>query len=222
MKTQLLKTLIKNGLYKHSVYSKNEIILRSKCYSQSIYFIKEGIVKIMQITNEGEEIVPVLLSTGQVFGNDVIYGDFYSSYTSESLCENTSIYEFEINDIQLTINKDITFHKDLLSLLKEEHQQTEKRIKSLRIRSAEERLIQTFIEFYYKFKIPSNTTEHVFIRSPLTQNELAAYTRTSRVTTNNIINHLKNKSLIEYHNRDIVLKKAFFKYYKNISSRDIV
>ncbi len=218
MKTQLLNTLVEKGLYKCSNYTLNETILKCKCYSNSIYLIKEGIVKIMQITYEGEEIVPVLLTKGQVFGNDAIYGEFYTTYKSESAHENTLIYEFSIADIRATVRNNITFHKDLLLLLKEEHYQAERRIKSLRIRSAEERLILTFIEFFNKFKHPSSTEEQAFIKSPLTQDELASYIRTSRVTTNQIINLLKSKSLIEYNNKEIVLKKDFFTYYKKTSN----
>ncbi|MEW7281169.1 Crp/Fnr family transcriptional regulator [Aquimarina sp. 2201CG1-2-11] len=222
MKTQLLNTLVEKGLYKCSNYTLNETILKCKCYSDSIYLIKEGIVKILQITDEGEEIVPVLLTKGQVFGNDAIYGEFYTTYESESVHQNTIIYEFSITDIRAIVKNNMTLHKDLLLLLKEEHHQAERRIQNLRTRSAEDRLILTFIEFFNKFKDPSSTEDEVYIKSPLTQNELAGYIRTSRVTTNQILNILKSKSLIEYSNKDIVLKKGFFTYYKETSSRYMV
>ncbi|MDY8135771.1 Crp/Fnr family transcriptional regulator [Aquimarina sp. 2201CG5-10] len=214
MKTTLLNLLIKQDKYVSTFYKQNEIILENRSFFEKIYFIIEGSVKITHITDTGEEIIPMILTKGQIFGADIIYGNFYASFTYKAMNERTILYEFDIRDVKKAIGKDIGLYKDLLLLLKEEYTELEKRIKVLSIRSAEQRFIETLMEFWEKFESSSSDTENVLIDSPFNQNELSDYIRTSRVTTNCIINKFRNKSLLRYRNKRIVIKKGAFDFFE--------
>ncbi len=218
MNLELLDILIKKEKYTCKFYKQNEIIKNNKCFSEKIYLIKEGVVKICSMTTNGEEIIPVLLAKNQIFGADIIFGNTYSLFYSESLSSKTKIYEFEINDIYNIIKNNNSLYKDLLCILDLEYSELEKRIKTLQIRSTELRLINAIIEFKEKFEYSSDfLNETIIINSPFNQDELANYIRTSRVTTNNLINGLKNRALINYQKKNITLKKSFFNYYKLIN-----
>lgn len=215
MNLELFDILIKKEKYTCKFYKQNEIIKNNECFSEKIYLIKEGVVKICCITNNGEEIIPVLLAKNQIFGTDIIFGRMYSLFSSESLCAKTIIYEFKINDIYDVIKKNNFLYKDLLYILDLEYSELEKRIKNLQIRSTELRLINAIIEFKEKFECSSDfLNETIIINSPFNQDELGNYIRTSRVTTNSIISGLKNRSLINYQKNNITLRKSFFNYYK--------
>lgn len=214
MNFELLNMLIKTGKYQSSTYYQNEIITSTKYRSNKIYLIKDGVIKIGCFSEEGEEIILILLTKNQVFGTNSIFKDYCSYYIYESLSEKTIVYEFDINIIQKTIENNQNFYKDFLLILGEEYSELENRIRILQIRSAELRLIKVLFEFKEKFECPSLNSEKIIINSPFNQNELSHYIRVSRVTTNKIINKMINNFLLEYRNKVIILKKSFFDNYK--------
>lgn len=211
---ELFNVLITKGSYKSSTYSENEIINNKERASNKLYFIKEGAVKISLLTEKGEEIIPVLLNKSQIFGVNALFGDRYSSFTSESINNNTTIYMFDINTIYEMVTEDSNLQNDLLHILKEEYNEIENRIRVLIIRSAYQRLVQVLIELKDKFGYQCPYTNNVIINSPFNQDDLANYMRISRVTANNIINKLKEKSLLQYRKKQIILTKRFLTNHK--------
>ncbi len=215
MEKDLLTALMQIKNYRKTTYKKNEIIFQNKRFEEKFYLVKNGSIKITYLSEEGEETIPMLLTKNQVFGLDFIYGNFYSNFSYMSICNTTVIYEFDLKDIYQITNGTKNSYKILLPLLKDEYAEIEKRIKTLQIRSAKHRLISVLMELKHKFEQPSSSSDSTIINSPFNQDELATYTRTSRVTTNNFINELKSKALIDYRKRNITLKKGFFDYCRN-------
>ncbi|WP_024769341.1 Crp/Fnr family transcriptional regulator [Aquimarina macrocephali] len=214
---ELLNILVKNDQYNCNIYYQNEVIKSTGACSKKIYLIKNGVMKIGCFTDQGEEVVLIILTKNQVFGASSIFIDFCSYCIYESLSEETKVYEFDKNIIQKAIKKNPDLYKDFLSILGKEYQEYENRIKTLQIQSAELRLIKVLFEFKEKFGCPYNS-EEIIIHSPLNQNELSNYIRVSRVTTNKIINKLNSNLLLEYSNKSIIIKKSFFDNYKQYNT----
>lgn len=204
---QYLNTLIKNGHYKKKTYNKTEVILRKARCSDKIYFIKKGYIKASYISEKGYETIALVLIKNQVFGINILFASSYSYFSYSSINESV-IYEFEVKKLSKLKNSDTCLIP--LLLIGEEYFEMEKRIKILNIRCAKQRLALSLIELQKKLSYVSNCSNHEDINYPFNQNELADYTRTSRVTINNFINELKNKSLLEYKNQHLFLKKGFF------------
>ncbi|WP_271767703.1 Crp/Fnr family transcriptional regulator [Aquimarina algiphila] len=211
---ELFDILIKAEQYKRCFYCQKEIIKTPEYLDKKIYLIKNGIVKISSITEHGEEIILVILTTGEVFGASLIFENPHLNYICESINEETILYEFDMACIQKIIKKNCNINQDFLHIIGTQYFELERRIKILTDSSAEQRLINVLIEFKNKFENLSDNEENIIIHLPINQDELSNYIRTTRVTTNKIINKLKNNFLIEYHQKTITLKKDFFKYYK--------
>lgn len=218
MRYELLEILIEKKTYRKTIYTKNEIILNNIRLSKKIYHIEKGTVKITHITKEGEELILFLLVENQVFGA-VMCGDYHPCITSKSISKKTIIYEFDFCSIEEVIKNNMNIHKKYLFLLRDGYSELENRIRILSIRSAEQRLVNTLLEFHQKFEKKTDRSENIIIDSPINQDELATYIRTSRVTTNNIISLLKKKLLIDYNKKHIILRKEFFNYY-NVSLKE--
>jgi CRP-like cAMP-binding protein len=211
---ELLNILIKTGQYECSVYYQNEIIKSTGSCSRKIYLIKNGVMKIGCYTDQGEDVILIVLTKNQVFGASSIFIDFYSYYIYESLSEETMVYEFDKSIMQKVIKGNQNLYKDFLSIVGKEYQEYENRIKTLQIQSAELRLVNVLFEFKEKFGYTSDNLGKVIINCPINQNELSNYIRVSRVTTNTLINKLINNQILEYKNKIIVLIKSFFDNYR--------
>ncbi len=206
---QHLNILIKNGHYKKMIYNKAEVILPKARRSDKIYYIKKGYIKASYISEKGYETIALILIKNQIFGLNILFDSSYS-YFSYSSIEDSIIYEFEVQNIS---KSDKHTYLIPLLLLSEEYFEIEKRIRILNHRSAKKRLTLSLIELQEKLSSISNYSNQEDINYPFNQNELADYTRTSRVTTNCFINELKNKSLLEYENQHLLLKNDFFTVY---------
>ncbi|AXT59784.1 Crp/Fnr family transcriptional regulator [Aquimarina sp. AD10] len=214
MSLELFNILIKSKEYRRSYYCEKEIITASEYYDKKIYLIENGIVKISRLTEQGEEMILVILTSGQVFGANLILEEFHPNYICESLNSETVLCEFDIECVKRVIEKDQHTEFDLLSIIGKQFSEMERRIKVLCNNSAEQRLVDVLKEFKDKFDHLSDNEENIIIDMPLNQDEISNYIRTTRVTTNKLINKLKNNLLIEYQQKNIMLKKDFFKHYK--------
>ncbi|WP_299439486.1 Crp/Fnr family transcriptional regulator [uncultured Aquimarina sp.] len=205
-----MNVLIKNGHYKKRTYNKAEVILPKARSSDKIYYIKKGYIKASYISEKGYETIAIILIKNQVFGINIYFYSTYS-YFSYSSINDSVIYEFEVENLSKLKNTDTCLIP--LLLLGEEYFEMEKRIRILNLRCAKKRLALSLIELQEKLSCLSSSSNHDDINYPFNQNELADYTRTSRVTTNNFLNEFKKKSLLEYKNQHLFLKKDFFRMF---------
>ncbi|WP_062057649.1 Crp/Fnr family transcriptional regulator [Aquimarina longa] len=209
---ELLNILTKNDIYMHSTYTLNEYIVHKEDIVDNISFIVEGVVKVSCINENGHEVIVAILHKNQTFGGSETFKNSNVSYNFKSIDKKTIIHKFSMNSIHEIIRQNNHLQKDLFLIWKEKHRLFEERIRVLNIKSTPLRLIEVFVEFKEKFGHSCPDSENIIINSPLDQEELANYIRTSRVSVNIIIQKLKYKSLIKYQQQKIVLKKEFFNY----------
>ncbi len=206
--------LIQEGLYESKTYDQNEVIKYfHNINPKKIYLIKSGVVKISYPVESGEKLISIILKEDQFFGANQLCNEFNYNYTYESICKQTEVYEFEIEQIQLMIKKNNIPPKEVCYLLGQEYFMLEKRIQILQNRFVEKRFVDTMVEFREKFEVRKNKDDSICIGIPLNQSELANYIRASRVILNKVINKLKRKSLIEPRKNKMILKKKYLKLF---------
>ena len=72
-------------------YKKGEFIYFSQDTSDKVFFIHKGAVKLGSYTNDGEEMIKVVLQPGEVFGELAVFGedkrgDFAQAVEDTELC----------------------------------------------------------------------------------------------------------------------------------------
>ncbi|MBW1296078.1 Crp/Fnr family transcriptional regulator [Aquimarina litoralis] len=210
-----LNTLILENQGSANHYRKKEIIVHGTHFYKKVYFIKNGIVKISSITKNGEEIIPLLLTSGNFFGAKPTIDCFYFDYTCEAYYSHTEIQEYDLTFFQKIIIDNKINDQDFLGIFCKQYKELERRIKTLYIRNAEQRLLNVFVEFKDKFDYQLDSKNNIIICMPLNQEEMSNYIRVTRVTINKIINKLKRNLLIESDQNTLTLTKKFFEYHKS-------
>lgn len=186
--TIILADLIKIGAYTRRNYQEGEIIIKKRHTSDKVYFIKNGCIKASYFTEKGYETIALILLENQIFGINILFDCTYTFF-SYTTVKDSILYEFKVKTIlELENNK-----KKLipLLLLQEEYTEMEKRIRLLSQRSAKKRIASNLKELQKKLNTESNVLDLENPYAPFNQNHIADYTRTSRVTTNNLINSIK-------------------------------
>ncbi len=190
---KILDSWIETGAYKEKTYQQKEVIVYKNKLVKKVYLIREGFVKASCFNEKGYEMIGALLTKNQTFGTSFLVQGTCSNFTFTAV-KKTVLFEFELSHLlKLKMHRS---HQILQLLLKQEYTEIEKRIKTLHHRSSKKRLVSSLHELQEKSSVAIATMPTKTMNYPFNQNELADYTRTSRVTTNTLINRMKKTPAI--------------------------
>ncbi len=201
------------GLYTKHQFLQNETIHHNMFATNKIIYVADGTLKAYSIDEDGSYTILFLLNKGQTFIEDETSIKAFYNYNLESISSETTVYIFDITDTHKILNQKQGFRQDFYHLWIEKYNLLDKRIRIIHQKSIQTRLIQVLLEFQEVYGYICPETEDTIINSPLNQEELAGYLRSSRVSVNNTIQALKYKLLLDYDKKRIVLKKNSFNSY---------
>jgi CRP-like cAMP-binding protein len=185
-------------------FKKEEFIYFPEENSQHIYMIAEGRVKIGAYTDDGKEVVKAILGKGEIFGELALAGEMKRSDFAQAMDSPTTVCLMsleEMNDL-MAHNKPLSFK--MLKLIGLRLRKLERRLESLVFKDARTRIVEFLRdEAIEKGKKIGYET---MIPSYLTHKDIAALTGTSRQTVTTTLNDLRDKNLINFDRRKILIR----------------
>lgn len=178
---------------------------------QSIYIIKSGVVRVYDITAEGEERTVALDVEGEIFPIGVALGLLQKSqyfYQAQTNCEIYSIKKEDfLRYLRFHPKIALNFYKDLA----EDFVGLQSRILALQQTKASSKILLTLSYLAERFgkQIGSNTTE---IQIPLTQQEIANFIGLTRETTSIELKKLENSKIIKCHKKQYSIDQSKLNY----------
>jgi len=166
--------------------------------------IVNGRVKIGRYLEEGKEVVNAILSTGEIFGELVLAGEEKRSDFAQAMDENTTICTLSITELKALMkdNRELSF--SLLKLVGLRLMKVERKLELLVFRDARTRVVE-FLKDAAAWKGKKVGFE-TMIPTRLTHKDIAALTGTSRQTVTTILNELKDKNLINFDRKKILIR----------------
>ena len=197
-----VKTLAEKHTYKH--YKKDQFIYFPEEAAQDIFMIVSGRVKIGHYLEDGKEVVTAILSTGEIFGELALAGEEKRRDFAQSMDGNTTICPLSITDLKelMKVNKELSF--SLLKLVGLRLMKVERKLELLVFRDARTRIVE-FLKDAASWKGKKVGFE-TMIPTRLTHKDIAALTGTSRQTVTTILNELKEKNLINFDRKKILIR----------------
>lgn len=185
-------------------FKKNQFIYFQEEQAKSIYMIAAGRVKIGHYTEEGKEIVKSILSVGEIFGELALAGEEKRADFAQAMDDNTTVCPISIEEMQalMTENKELSFK--IYKLIGLRIRKLERKIESLVFKDARTRIID-FLKDAAAWKGKKVGFE-TMIPTKLTHKDIANLTGTSRQTVTTILNELKDKNLINFDRRKILIR----------------
>jgi CRP/FNR family transcriptional regulator, cyclic AMP receptor protein len=172
--------------------------------SASIYFLKEGRVKVSSTAEDGREIIKAIIYPGEMFGEMAMLGksthdDFAVALDDAIICSvpasAVSNMVMMMPALGLAINASIG--KKMLKL--------ERRLESLVFKDARTRIIELILSMTKEHG--ENRGNQILIKHNLTHQDLANLTATSRQTVTTLLNELKEQGVIEMERKKIFVLK---------------
>lgn len=186
------------------VYKKNEYVYFPNEHSTTIYLIASGRVKIGAYTSEGNEIIKNILGEGDIFGELGLTGEEKRSDFAQVLDNSTAICQMSIDHLQTLMKDNKPLNLKIYKLIGLRFKKLERRIESMVFKDARTRIVE-FLKELAEEK-GSKVGYETMIRNHYTHKDIASLTATSRQTVTTTLNELKEKNLINFNRRQILIR----------------
>lgn len=189
--------------HQHKVYKKGEYLYLQEDFSDRIFFLTEGRVKIGNYSESGKEITKAILTTGEVFGELALIGeekrrDFAVAMEDATVC---IVSNEEMKSLMRDHNGLSLF---MMKIMGSRALEMEQRLESLVFKDSRTRIIE-FLENLADKK-GQRVGYEMLVRKFLTHQEIANLTATSRQTVTTVLNQLRNKNIITFNRQRLLIR----------------
>lgn len=179
--------------------SKGQIIYSDHQLEQKVYLVSKGKVKIVNYDNAGNEVVKLILSKGELFGEKNILGEIKSKDFAIACNNPTEVCAINITKMKTLMRSNERFELRIYKLIGLRLKKIERRLELLIGKDVETRII-CFIQDLY------NESETPVIANHLSQNDISNLLGTSRESVVKVFNRLKKDNIIDYTRKEIRIK----------------
>ncbi len=191
------------GKYKSVSYDKGEIIIRADEEPSGVFLLKDGIVRMYGISSQGEELSiniykPISFFPMSWVLNDTISHYYFEAVTNVSVLKSPKLefLEFLKKEPEVLFNLVKRIYKGLDGYFT--------RMEFLMSGNAEARLITELLIYGKRFG--EKKAEGIVVNFKLTEKDIASQSGVTRETVSRQLSKLKEKGLIEYRNKTLIIK----------------
>ena len=197
---------VKNMADRHTYnyYKKDEFIYFPDEAATHIYMIVSGRVRLGHYQEDGKEAITAILSTGEIFGEMAMAGEEIRKDYAQAMDGNTTICPLSIEDLKELIKQNGELSFKILKLIGFRLMKLERKLELLVFKDARTRVVE-FLKDAAAWKGKKVGFE-TMIPTRLTHKDIAALTGTSRQTVTTILNELKDKNLINFDRKQILIR----------------
>lgn len=189
--------------YLHHNFKKGESIYVPKDLSDRIFFITTGQVKISTMNEEGKEITKAILGRGEVFGELAVLGEGMRHDFATAL-EDTETCVVSLEELRNLMRDRSELNIFFMKMFGGRQLEMERRLESLVFRDSRSRIVEFLVQFA-KSKGQAVGFEWV-VRKPVTHQEIANITATSRQTVTTTLNDLRYKKLLTFNRSRLLIR----------------
>lgn len=189
--------------HKHCDFKKGEAVYVPDDLSDRIFFITNGRIKISVMNEEGKEITKAILGRGEVFGELAVLGEERRHDFATAL-EDTETCVVTIEELQGLMRERSELNLFFMKIFGGRQLEMERRLESLVFRDSRSRIVEFLINIA-RSKGQRVGFEWV-IRKPVTHQEIANLTATSRQTVTTTLNDLRYKKLLAFNRSRLLIR----------------
>ncbi|UXP30883.1 Crp/Fnr family transcriptional regulator [Reichenbachiella agarivorans] len=185
-------------------FSKDELIYSNGQVSDCIYLIEKGSVKIAKSDASGKEVVKSILNPGSVFGEKALSGEEIRTEYAQVVTSDTKVKAFIVEDVLEASHHNAQLNQKVIDILAKKLETLEKRLESITSKDSRTRVV----DFLRDLAIESGQKVgfETLIKNNFTHKDIASLTGTSRQTVTTTLNHLKDKNIINFDRRRILIR----------------
>jgi len=191
------------AIHTHRNFKKGTSIYVPQDLSDRIFFITEGRIKISVMNEEGKEITKSILGRGEVFGELAVLGETQRHDFATAL-EDTETCVVSLDELRGLMRDRSELNLFFMKIFGGRQLEMERRLESLVFRDSRSRIVE-FLVNLSRSKGQRVGYEWV-VRKPVTHQEIANLTATSRQTVTTTLNDLRYKKLLTFNRSRLLVR----------------
>jgi len=172
--------------------------------SSTVFFLKQGRIKICNYSEDGKEIIKSIIYPGEIFGEMGLVEEESRQDFSQAMDDNVLICAMNKENMHGLMGKKPNLSIKILKLIGLRFQKTERKLESLVFKDARTRLIE-FIKDIAKERGKKIGSE-ILVKHRLTHQDIANLTAISRQKVTEILNSLKSEGLIHLERKSFLIR----------------
>lgn len=192
-----LTQMSETALHKH--YKKDDPIMFPFNSQKTLYLLKEGAVKIGNYTDNGEENLKYLLSSGTIFGEMALTDGNSNDFAVAT--ENCIVCTLNTDFMQELMMRNRSLNIAMYKLIGLRLRKVEAKLATIIYKDSSTRIIEFLKELVNDFGQMQDN--NLVVKNFLTNTEIGKLTFTSRQTVSSVLNKLKRKGCIDYNEKYI-------------------
>lgn len=188
-----------------AVSDKRFLYHQGECCS-SLFWIKEGIVKLSHITLQGNELTLALLQPGDILGRLQSGAFIQTMEESAQALGRVVFYRIEHDDFKKLLSHWPEIAWYVFEVIYTRQQQIKRKLCAILTQSVEKRVMTTLLELAQLFG--TRCTHGYSLEIFLTQQELADLVGASRSVVSTIMNDFRNRGVLDYTREQICINDA--------------
>ena len=187
-----------------TIYDKGDYIYIPDQGSDKVYFIEQGKIKIGGHSNNGKDNIKAILHSGEYFGELALVGELTRRDFAQAMEANTKVYAMKLSDLQRLQRESREFDKKISFLIGQRLRRAEKKLESLVFKDARSRIVEYIKDL--AIEKGRRVGDELLVNHFLTHNEIAQLTGTSRQTVTTVLNELRDKNLIYFDRKRLLVR----------------
>lgn len=187
-----------------TVSKKGQFIYFPEDPSKSLFFLKEGRVKIGNISDDGRETIKAILQPGEVFGELALTGEGKREDFAQALDSKVKICAVGVDEMEALMEKNPHMSLRVTKMIGFRLRKMERRFKALIFKDARTRIIDFIREMAEE--TGTKVGDETLIRHHLTHQDIANLTASSRQTVTTVFNELKRRNVINFERKRILVR----------------
>jgi len=172
--------------------------------SKVIFFLKNGRVKIGSYSNDGKEIIKGIMHSGDMFGEMGLVGQDTRTDFAIAMDDDVRICTMNVVEILEMMRGNAELSLKITTTIGDKLTKVERKFESLIFKDARTRIVDLIKEMATeRGKILAG--EAILLEHSLTHQDIASLTATSRQTVTTVLNELKDKELINFDRKSILI-----------------
>lgn len=198
------KVKVMGNKHEYLNFKRDQFIYFPEEQASHIYLIVNGRVKIGHYLDDGKEVISSILTSGELFGELALAGEETRRDFAQTMEDNTTVCPLGIDDLKALMKDNHELSFKILKLVGLRLMKLERKLELLVFKDARTRIIE-FLKDAAAWK-GKKVGYETMIPTRLTHKDIAALTGTSRQTVTTILNELKEKNLINFDRKKILIR----------------
>ena len=191
-----------SGLTSMQEIAKNQPIYFPQEPSSSLFFLKKGRVKLTRISGDGKEMILGLVNMGEVFGEMSYLGEGERNEFATAL-DDCLVCAINKDEFKGFVEKNPELNLKMTKLIGLKLKRYSERIEGLVFKDAEQRVASFILKL--ADENGKKIGDEIFVKPFLKHQDIAELTATSRQTVNSILTDLREKKVINFDRKKLIV-----------------